>query len=839
VLLLLILALLAMFGLVAVTFVLLTGQAQRSAKSIERIGQTEMLTGSSPRVLLQQAAMQVFRGPVNNASVMRAHSLLEDIYGNEYVYGTVAGAAVVGDGTPNTLPQLVDITLDMSLTAGLRTNKFGTTTVPATTDDRITNTTSVIAQLARRVGCVLTITYVPTTPTTTAEQLALKGQSTRIVAADTTAPKIQVVAFPNGALPPANSTFTINGVPFSGTGFGFDPSTDKLDLKAQYHSTDKKWEIVSSGASTKSAALLPNLPLTVYSILSGTPVTGVQNFRGNPPGGSNSDYTAADFQHMLLAAQVVNGTTVQTLPSFHRPALVRYWGNANNGLGVTDFTSGTTWSGLTVDKVALLRQIMLRPIGSFAGGNADHPNFTGSNASFNPAWDGVTANQGQWDVDNDGDGVADSVWVDLGMPVRSTSDGRLYKPLFAILCVDLDGRLNLNAHGCLAQTVPGLFNADGTPAVAAAKECGLYADNMLFANADGTGAKTAQLARGQGAGPAEVTLAPLFPSLIGTGSYQNLLIGTGTLDGRYAEVGAVENYRVPGKFQVENPLVRNRWYQYDGLAFVPDPSSWNWWLFQQATDESTYKGLQGAYGVPPDTMSIGAVGVDIAGRPMYLSMGGSPLFTTVNTPYDMDLSAKAARGLSSPTSAADNPFGPAELERILRPFDRDAASLPSRLALLTAATPGNPTTSVLIGKRRAITTDSWDVPTQYIHKLVEKRVSGGLPASVLAGLLPPDILAGLKMDLGRPLDYGTGGFTTRCQGQPRGRRPAPVSTMRPTEAHGRSFRRSSTTRDTCMCWRCWSTMRIGTLVPRKSQQSRKALRSGPSTWSISRPVIRP
>ena len=28
---------------------------------------------------------------------------------------------------------------------------------------------------------------------------------------------------------------------------------------------------------------------------------------------------------------------------------------------------------------------------------------------------------GQWDVDNDGDGVPDSVWVDLGMPVRSTS----------------------------------------------------------------------------------------------------------------------------------------------------------------------------------------------------------------------------------------------------------------------------------------------------------------------------------------------------------------------------------------------------------------------------------
>ena len=73
---------------------------------------------------------------------------------------------------------------------------------------------------------------------------------------------------------------------------------------------------------------------------------------------------------------------------------------------------------------------------------ADHPNFTGSNPNFNPVWDGVTpvgsgmqkiAGQGggaatptgkiiqyggMWDVDNDGDGVPDSVWVDLGMPVR-------------------------------------------------------------------------------------------------------------------------------------------------------------------------------------------------------------------------------------------------------------------------------------------------------------------------------------------------------------------------------------------------------------------------------------
>ncbi len=54
---------------------------------------------------------------------------------------------------------------------------------------------------------------------------------------------------------------------------------------------------------------------------------------------------------------------------------------------------------------------------------------------------------GPYDVDNDGDGVAESIWVDAGLPVRTAPDGRTYKPMVAILCLDLDGRLNVNAHG--------------------------------------------------------------------------------------------------------------------------------------------------------------------------------------------------------------------------------------------------------------------------------------------------------------------------------------------------------------------------------------------------------
>jgi hypothetical protein len=118
--------------------------------------------------------------------------------------------------------------------------------------------------------------------------------------------------------------------------------------------------------------------------------------------------------------------------------------------------------------VSLMARAMLRPLGIL------HPGF----ATTNPAWQ-AWANQdlsnlteqqlaqywasspvlnGPWDVDNDGDGWPDSIWVDLGFPARPLPDGRYYKPLFAIHCVDLDSRLNLNAHGQLAQTEPAYYD---------------------------------------------------------------------------------------------------------------------------------------------------------------------------------------------------------------------------------------------------------------------------------------------------------------------------------------------------------------------------------------------
>ena len=97
---------------------------------------------------------------------------------------------------------------------------------------------------------------------------------------------------------------------------------------------------------------------------------------------------------------------------------------------------------------SLLRKILLRPNWQ------DHPNFTGSNPYFptgnTPADRSNKLRRmiyGPWDVDNDKDGIPDSVWIDFGARVIAGPNGKLVKPLAAVLVLDMDGRLNVNAHG--------------------------------------------------------------------------------------------------------------------------------------------------------------------------------------------------------------------------------------------------------------------------------------------------------------------------------------------------------------------------------------------------------
>jgi len=422
----------------------------------------------------------------------------------------------------------------------------------------------------------------------------------------------------------------------------------------------------------------------------------------NPPGGANCDYTAADFQDPLLASigPGANGSAVLYAASLHRPELTAYW--TNNG-------------GLTAD---ISRQITFRP------NAADHPNFPPLGNSL--------------DVDNDGDGVPDSVWVDLGFPVSYTADGRPYKPLFAILCLDMDGRLNLNAHGNLAQANPNYSQNVTLPYTGFLPgDTPLPFPQVKFAGQ----AASATLPRGQGYGPAEVNLSPLFsnPTL-----YQALLQGSGNQLGRYGEGFGTG---IPGSASDKPGYTFNGGYM--GLI-------WNHWF---SYGENYWTGVTNgtsadAWGSPPCTQGFGAVGLDVAGRPLYISMGGS----VKNTPYDLDLSRNAPHATGAMTP--DSPFSVSELERIIRPYDRDAPSLPQRLANLA----GN----VLVPHRTEITTEGFSVPCAPVvlpfssgrsfrpthpADLIAAR-TGTVDSAKASALLPWETLQGLKMNVNRPFGAG-------------------------------------------------------------------------------------
>jgi hypothetical protein len=68
-----------------------------------------------------------------------------------------------------------------------------------------------------------------------------------------------------------------------------------------------------------------------------------------------------------------------------------------------------------------------------------------------------------FDVDNDGDGVTDAVWLDLGYPATRDASGRLMKPLFAFTVIGLNGRIPLNTAGNLQKRGPATATDPGPP----------------------------------------------------------------------------------------------------------------------------------------------------------------------------------------------------------------------------------------------------------------------------------------------------------------------------------------------------------------------------------------
>ena len=157
---------------------------------------------------------------------------------------------------------------------------------------------------------------------------------------------------------------------------------------------------------------------------------------GNPDGvGMDEDYDACDLENWFLAIQSADGQVM--VPSFHRPGIIRADPSdpsfPSNPVGPS---APNDWRNTAPDSAARF----LRP----RSVDGHDP------ISFPDLLPDLATGKVVFDVDNDGDGNTDSVWLDLGFPARLNSEGKLYKPLFSFLVLGLNGRIPLNTAGNLA-----------------------------------------------------------------------------------------------------------------------------------------------------------------------------------------------------------------------------------------------------------------------------------------------------------------------------------------------------------------------------------------------------
>ena len=412
--------------------------------------------------------------------------------------------------------------------------------------------------------------------------------------------------------------------------------------------------------------------------------------------GTNESYDVADFQNMYLGAMTTdNNGHLRYIPSFHRPALFNYW---QNGAGNAQLSR---------------RQVTMTP----------DPQTDSAGPNFPALADPIN---GPWHVDNTGDGVRDSVWVDLGYPLQVASNGTRYKPLFAYMVLDLDGRLNVNAHG-------STWHQDGR-----------YPDDLIPQSAIDRGSNpvnTANLApRGQGYGPAEISLRPIFTA---NNLYQQLLVARYGVDG------------FPGRRQTD-PLTLDPWAE---VRFFNYPK------LHQSTLQLTGLDLK-AFANPHDLNGRFAQVQALDGNPVYeLTNPQTRVNELWENAYEMDLSSRNSFGENRPFSA-DTAFSVEELEVLLRRNDVDAAGLPRRLGEIV---PANDATTAY-----TLTTDSWDLPTpgfvspdtgtlvssvtgnrleSIVDYYIERR-GGNVTTQELAQVFAPEVLMGQRMDLNRPFGDG-------------------------------------------------------------------------------------
>lgn len=585
VVLLVVVSLLTLFLMIGVTYVLIAGNYRNASDQAQRAQRY----GDEPEREAEEILGQILYGTMPGShSILSQHSLLEDLYGR----GDMAMGTIV-----NLLP-----------------SQNGGQTVYFSVNFSVPSPVYPIPNYY--AGRVITFTNGPAA-----------GLSTRVMAyfpggySGSGVPELMAEMpesdLPIPVQPSAGTRFVINGAPFNGTGNGLNPASYNLD-----HT------ITLNSGTAYPTALLPNYPFAAL-------------------GGLDEPWDAADYQNMFLAMvpprKLSQFDGFPLLPSYHRPDLVRYWQNvlvnssllsgAQNPQLAFLFPYGPDGRPGTGDEdpnltqaqadevVALKRLFICRPL------REDHPNFTGGNQNFLE-----TNLAGPYDVDNDGDGITDSIWVDAGLPVITAPNGRRYKRLVAVLIKDLDGRVNPSVHGNMA-----LANIPNTRTS--------FQVTDTFAGMDPNSPFPINLPRGLGFGPAEVDFRHIVSDDVAV--YNSLLSQRyfPNISGQMA---------FPG-FSDGNPANAANDDGWSALRTIGMPS------------DHTNPPLS-AYSTPPDVWGRAALAMDYTGQPIWGFAGTNE---RIDDPYEMQWNSLRA--------SVDAPYTVAELEGLLRYHDLGTASNPGRL----------------------------------------------------------------------------------------------------------------------------------------------------------------
>jgi hypothetical protein len=511
-------------------------------------------------------------------------------------------------------------------------------------------------------------------------------------------------------------------------------------------------------------------------------------------GWSNEGIDVADYRDAWLANQTFTGpagSRILTItPSYHRPEVVHYLSHLY----------GDPYSLSYGEVTELLRLIdastgrVLSYPGKNEGFRKNDPTavrlragFTWSSPPTAPEVNELRAfvlNQilGPWDLDNNGDSIADGVWMDPSMPMSTAPDGRRLRPLVVLTIEDLDNRINLNTSGDRVQGCYGFEGAAGA--------------NVSHKRSMQT------IPQGFGYGPAEISLTALTGiPVVPNGNPFNLNLSFMRTQITSGQITSFSFFDLIGGASRPRTSI-DRMPGIPRSFFGADPS------LNALSEREFHIPFSHAQlpGLPIARRGSQGVTYDKFGN-LHLT---NPIVDDVD-PYSVGFSGQANETLNDKYESAamglpisDDPLGLAELEAVIRRFDEDSQSLPQRIrtvlnpladsglldsiysevttrsgelrypnlaAAMKVAIPGVPglPTDVTLGNEpvpsSSITNSSVPSYLRYIQMLHSQRYRAQtfppaatddpvLSYAALAELFPTDFARGLRMDLNRPFGNG-------------------------------------------------------------------------------------